>query len=199
MNARLKKSFGFYTGMVYDRRFMVNHYNVDLDLLTVSRDHEQQNIAYDRVKHWFFEIMDDSLLISQKDPDLQSWAATGARIIAMPDEPVDQLLGIMLYLKLNSIMENRMVVTDVEIWSTQGDSTSYLHSVGEGVGESFSQDGWWVDSRPIWMYQKPRDQGKIVSMDRLAEWKDFDLDWERSHDREKNTVVFANFKRDENK
>jgi hypothetical protein len=197
MNARLKKSFGFYTGTVFEDRFMVNHFNVELNLVTVSGDNAEQNIAYERMKYWIFRVMDDSILIENDSSKLQQYLDTGARLLVLPDEPVDQIVGIMLYLKLNAIMENRMVVTDVEIWSTQGDSMSYIHSHGENVGPGLAQNGWWLDPKPTWHAGRPRGDGKIVSLDRVPEWKDFGLDWDQDKDDGKESVVFANFARDE--
>lgn len=176
---------------------MVNHYTLETNLLTVSDDGTQQNTAYERLKCWMYRIANDSILIHDQDPQLVAFAATGSRLLTLPDEPVDQNLGIMLYLKLNAIMENRMVITDVEIWSTQGDEASYLHSVGENIGNYFSQDGWWVDAKPTWTTVKGREQGKVVSLDRPPEWTDFNLGWE--YDDARNATVITAFPKDENK
>lgn len=199
MNARLRKSFGWYSGMVYQGRFMVNHFNCQLDLLTVSESASEQNTAYERMKYFMHSIMDDSLLIAQDDPMLNQYFETGARLIVLPDEPVDQIIGIMLYLKLNAIMENRLVVTRTETWSTQGDQTSYIHVAGENVGPNLGQDGWWVDNRPVWSSARPKINGKIVNLERLADWKDHDLTWESGIDKDRtDSVVFAKFDKNEN-
>lgn len=197
MTARLSKTFGFYTGVVYENRFMINHHTVDLKMLTVSDSNDEQNTAYERMKYWVRYVLDDSILISDSDPSLDKWLATDCRLIVLPDDPCDQIVGIMLYLKLNAIMENRMVVTDTEIWSTQGDQMSYLHSTGENVGPNLGQDGWWADPRPIWSNQRPKNRDKVISLDRASEWKDFNLGWE-SQDRNKTeSVVFADFGKNE--
>lgn len=200
MNARLRKSFGWYSGMVYQGRFMVNHFNCELDLLTVSESASEQNIAYERMKYFMHRIMDDSILIANDDPMLDQFIETGARTIVLPDEPVDQIVAIMLYLKLNAIMENRLVVTQTETWSTQGDQTSYIHVTGENVGPNLGQDGWWVDSRPVWSAQRPREPGKVVNLERMADWKDYDLAWDGdTASQNPDSVVFARFDKNENK
>ena len=175
----------------------MNQYQLTVDLLTVSTDHSQQNVAYERMKYWIYEVMDQSILISQHSDVLESAIKLNDRVIALPSEPVDQIIGIMLYLKLNAVMENRMVVTDVEICSSQGDYTSYLHSTRENLGSDLVEDGWWSDPRPVWVTQKSRDQGKVVSLDRGPDWKNHGLDWDELEDQEKDSVVFANFKKDE--
>ena len=197
MNARLKKSFGWYTGLVYQGRYMVNHWNVTLDLLTVSTDSDQQNIAYERMKYFMHHVLDDSILIGSEDPALEHYQKTGARLLILPDEPVDQIVGIMLYLKLNAIMENRMVVTRTETWSVQGDQTSYLHIGGENVGECLGQDGWWADNRPVWTNTQPRTRGKVVDLERSTEWKDVGLAWDSDTVAKSDSVVFAKFNRNE--
>lgn len=199
MSARLSKRFGFYTGLVYDGRFMINHHNADLKILTVSDSNDEQNTAYERMKYWIHHVLDDSIMISAQDPAIDAWLATPSRLLILPDDPCDQIVGIMLYLKLNAIMENRMVVTDTEIWSTQGDQMSYLHTAGENVGPNLGQDGWWVDARPNWSIDRPRDQGKVISLDRVPEWKDFNLHWESADSPKSDSVVFADFGRNEDK
>lgn len=182
---------------MYENRLIVNQYQLVVDLLTVSTDHHQQNVAYERMKYWIHEVMDQSILIGQHSDMLDLVAQLSDRVIAVPGEPVDQVVGIMLYLKLNAIMENRMIVTDVEICSSQGDYTSYLHNTRENLGADLEQDGWWSDLRPVWTTLKSRDQGKVVSLDRGPDWKDRGLDWDEVGDTAQDSVVFANFKKDE--
>lgn len=197
MSTRLKKSFGFYTGLIYQSQFLVNHWNVNLDLITVSDDSNDHNTAYERMKYWIGRVLDDSILVGNTDPSLDDVSRLNGRVIVLPDEPVDQIVGIMLYLKLNAIMENRIVVAATEIWSTQGDQTSYIHSTGENLGPDLSQDGWWSDSRPIYSWNRPRNTGNVVSLDRAAEWKDFGLGWDKSDIDGSGNVVVAQFPRNE--
>lgn len=197
MSARLKKSFGFYTGLIYQSQFLVNHWTVNLDLVTVSDDGADHNTAYERMKYWVGRILDDSILIGHADPALEDVTRLNGRVIVLPDEPVDQIVGIMLYLKLNAIMENRLVVAATEIWSTQGDQTSYIHMAGENLGPDLGQDGWWSDPRPIYSMSRPRGTGNVVSLDRPAEWKDFGLGWESNDADRSGNVVVAHFPRNE--
>ena len=197
MNVRLKKTFEFHAGLVYENQLTVNYYQLTLHLLTVSTDHFEQNVAYERMKYWIHEVMDQSILIGQNSDVIDSVDRLHERVIVMPTEPVDQITGIMLYLKLNAIMEGRLVVTDVEICSLQGDYTTFSHSVGESLGVDLSQDGWWADSKPTWNMQKTKDKGKVVSLGRVPDWNDYSLDWVEAENQKKDSVVFANFKKDE--
>lgn len=197
MNVKIKKSFAIYTGLVYEDRFMINHYSVTLNILTVSTDHTEQNIAYDRMKHWVYHIMDDGILVHDQNIETDCYRASNARVLALPDEPVDQNVGIMLYLKLNAVMENRMVITDIETYSRQGDNATYIHSVGDNLGKFEHEQGWWTDPRPSWSTVRSDKTGKVVNLDRAPEWHDHGLGWQQ-FDQQKNTdSVITAFKRDE--
>ena len=198
MNVRLRKTFGWYSGLVTEDRFQINHYTTELELLTVSEDQMQQNIAYERMKFWFYDIMDHAVFVNETHPDIDRWRETAARVIAFPSDPVDQIIGIMLCSKLNAVMEDRIVVTDVEIWSRAGDSMSYLHNWKESTGP-LSQEGWWVDTRPIWTLNRANTSGKVVNLGRSLEWKSHDLDWDTAESDSTSTVVFAKFDNDTKK
>jgi hypothetical protein len=198
MNVRLKKTFAWYSGVVHDGQFLINHYTAELDLLTITDDPMHQNRAYERMKFWFDEVMDGCIFADEKQDNISQWQDTGARIISLPNEPVDQVIGIMLCLKLNAIMEDRLVVTDVEIWSRAGDSMSYLHNWKESTGP-LAQEGWWMDSRPIWTLNRINTVGKVVNLGRSPEWKSHGLDWDTAESDSSSTVVFAKFDNDAKK
>lgn len=200
MNVRLKKTFDWYSGVVYLDDFIINHYTAELSMITISDNREEQNIAYDRMKSFVSNVLDSAVFISDDHEKLDAWLNTGSRIIALPDEPVDQIIGIMLYSKLNAVMENRMMISQVEIYSRLGDSMSYLHSYDETPGPDFGQDGWWNDPGPIWYDAKIKNtHGKVVNLNSRPEWKDHGLEWVDAVDPTSHSVVFANFNRDENK
>ena len=199
MNVRLRKNVTFTSGLVFDDAFLINEYACTIWLLTVTNDHREQNIAYDRMKGWITNVLDGAIIIDSSHHNIANWQATNARIIALPEEPVDQIMGIMLYLKLNAMMENRMVTTSIEISSAQGDGMWYVHTAGENIGENFSIDGWWIDPRPNWSAAAPKQDGKVVNLSRQSEWSDFGLDWSQDGQEKKDSVVFADFSRHDNK
>lgn len=198
MNVRLKKEFAFSTGLVFDGNYAINQYMMTLRMVTNTSDHREQNVAYERVKYWIHNVLDHSVFIQQDSELLPAFLATGQRVITVTEAPVDQIIGIMLYSKLNAIVEERLIITDIELQSVLGDGMIYLHNEHESVGP-FANDGWWQDPRPVYNDVAQRARGnKVVTLGRSQEWKDLDLDWEEN-DEESNTVVFADFKRDETK
>jgi hypothetical protein len=190
MNVKLYRDFEFNCGIVYRGEFHINTYMARVKMVTDTEDESEQNISYLRLRHWIYNVLDSSVLISRDSEVLKQYQNTGQRVIEMPDEPVDQLMGIMLYLKLNAIMEGRMSVIEVELRSTEGDQVCYIHEQNDHIGP-FMSDGWWNESRPACHINRKRS-GKIVSMPRMQEWKELELDWEDESPLQ-DTVVIADF------
>lgn len=205
MNVKLKKTFEFVSGAVYQNKFLINLYNVDIKMVTATSDTAEQNIAYERIKYWVHSILNDGVLIAEDSEIFGAYQETGQRLIAMPMDPVDQILGFVLYSKFNAIAESRLVITDLEISSVHGDSMVYLHNENENL-EGFNQTGWWNDPGPCWQNKskKKRAANKVITLERMPEWKDLDLDWTSDDSSEKepelvSTVLFADFLKDEKK
>lgn len=198
MNVRLKKKFAWSTGMIYQGQFYINHYAADISMLTLSGDSVEQNIAYERIETWISDVLNGSVMIDSSDPLMETWQETGARLLALPTQPVDQIVGIMLYCKLNAITQDRLTITGVNLSSSLGDDMVYLHSYDESIGP-FQEEGWWTDTRPSWSQEKRQNTGKVIRLDRLPEWNDYNLDWKESINAETDGVVFAKFSRDETK
>ena len=193
MNVRLRKRFDWCSGMVYQGKFAANFYRAELSMITRTSDHHEQNTAYDRMKFWMYDVMANSIIMHAQDTAVRQWQDTGARVLCLPEPPVDQIVGMMLHTKLNAIMENRIQIHDIEIASTEGDDMVYHHAEDEGLGE-LSETGWWNDSRPIWFADTPkRSANKVVTLGRTPEWSDHDLAWNTDPDQD-TSVVFANFK-----
>lgn len=197
MNVRLKKIFVFYCGVLYKDEWYINEYNLSVDMLTVTENPREQNVAYERIKYWIYDVLAHSTLACYNSERLEAYQKTGQRILVLPDEPVDQIVGMMIYLKLNSICENKIVITDIDLSSTEGESVIFKHTAGENLGP-FNEDNWWVDSRPCWFDPKTkrRKDNNVIALDKVPEWHELNLDWD-SEDEQESVVLLADFKKDD--
>lgn len=202
MNIRMTQRFRvpvIWVGERYDQP-MITVYDAVIGMTSVSEDLAEINIAYQRMKFWFYEIMKNSVVISDDFPSLDAWRATQTRCLVLPQEPVDQLMGIMLYRKMDAVVQGRLNITDVGISSTLDEEIIYHHDSDEDQG-CLSQDGWWSDPRPTWSLDSPRHRrnSKVINLRRQAEWKDHDLDWDPDDSSgDDGVVVVTDFGRDEN-
>jgi hypothetical protein len=195
MNYRISKTWGVLANVVWQDRVLCNDYRIRVDWITATDDAYEQNVAYDRIKYWLFDVMEHSVMIPQDHALISAFRATGQRVITLPGDPIDAVIAMMLITKLSAITEQRMELTEIAVSSEQGGHVQHLHSTDEDP-MMFAEPGWWQDPGPVWNTIKPRRGNKIVNLDRMPEWSELDLAWETTADIKKDgSVVFAEFKK----
>ena len=201
MKVRLEYTMPFTAGVYWDGQMLMNQYTIKLYMVTNSSEAEIQNIAYERLKYFVYSEMANTIFVNREHQEqCQLLIAAGLKITTLPAEPVDQLIGIMLYSKLNAIMEDFIIINEVEISSQLGENMVYLHAADESLGPFFAP-GWWHDADLIHCDLSLIDSDKVVAMHRAGAWRELDLAWPDTANvvTDNNTVVFANFKQDETK
>lgn len=196
MNVRLDYQCQFLAGVYWNNEVILNSYAVSCEMITGTSDNVEQNIALQRLKYMLFEQMQNSIFVSNKEKAvIKKLEAAGVKTVALPELPVDQIIGMMLYSKLNAVMEDRIIISELKLSSELGDSVWYKHSEMESIGP-FAEEGWWNNSERMCTDSKS-SSSKVVSITNNAGWKTLDLDWpdDESGDSDDSTVVV--FKKDE--
>lgn len=202
MNIELQYSVDF-SAMIYTPEgpvwpLMANTYAVSMQLLTVTKNKKDINIALERLKVFLFSELAHTVFVNREYSEhTDMLQILGSNVTQLPEEPVDQVIGIMLYCKLNAIMENRMQITQLDIASQLGDNIWYKHGEDDDLGP-FCQDGWW--HKPSVQHQNDEQldtPANVVNLQRTG-WVDYGLSWSDDIETAGNTVVYANFPRHEN-
>jgi len=199
MNVRLKYDMHFTAGVYYNDALRMNNYSLRLWMTTNSDLSTDQNIAFERIKYFVYSQMDSTIFINKNLQDqCDQMVSAGLNITTMPGDPVDQLVGIMLYYKLNAITESRMIIVETEISSTLGENMTYLHSDFEDT-LGYEQPAWWTLSDLTHSDITIVGSEKIVAMSPGACWREVDMAWTdmpaSTSDATGNIVVFNNFKK----
>jgi hypothetical protein len=198
MNVQVHYDLGFLAGVYYNNRLQLNSYRTSISMLTQTTDKVEINTAVERLKCFIDIELANTVFINQNLTDVATGMnVIGANITTLPDEPVDQIVGMMLYCKLNAIMEGRVVVTKIDISSILGEDFWYIHEDGDNPGP-FDKDGWWhsSDTKHNTFTQIELDDN-VLKVTPPA-WSEYDLTWpEDDLEPTANTVVFANFSRNE--
>jgi hypothetical protein len=185
-------------GIYYDDRLQLNSYSVNLGLLTKTTDAASTNIAMDRLKYFVLGELAHTVFVNQAhQPKAEMMQIMGINITTLPEEPVDQIIGMMLYCKLNAIMEGRMTVTSLDLCSVLGDSVWYQHDEDDLLGP-FREDGWWHE--PTVEHDNIAELTAADNVVRVTPnaWHELGLIWpEQETEPTANIVVFANFTRNE--
>ena len=199
MNVRLYYETAFLAGVfTFDDQLQMNSYNVGMNLITRTAESANSNIALERVKT-FVDGLNSTVFINSCWPDHEEiMSQMGIDVTTLPEEPVDQIVGMMLYYKLNAVMEGRMEITQLELRSSLGDGVCYLHDEEDPAGP-FHQAGWWHDATAIRTKNIPPDTKTNIVKIKHKNWREFGLDWPDAESKDvANTVVYANFTKNEN-
>ena len=196
MNVRIAQLLSFTAGAWYDDALEMNQYTVKLWMITQSENTLEQTIAFSRMKHFVYTQVDSTIFVDSANAKAREFVRAGLDVTTMPGDPADQLIGIMLFHKLNAIMEGRIAVVEVEI--SAGDAVVYLHGENE-TSESLEQPNWW-HSADLDHSDISNDPDNVVSLHPEAAWRDVGLAWpseETAVDRDTGNVVsFADIKND---
>jgi hypothetical protein len=141
--------------------------------------------------------MESTIFIDAEETEqCDRYVQAGLRITTMPGVPVDQLIGIMLYHKLNAVMENRMIVFETELSSAMGEYMTYLHSEEENT-VGYVQPEWWTTADLTHSDFAVVNSDNVVSIPQATAWREVDLEWpdDCEDDNSGNVVVFADFKK----
>jgi hypothetical protein len=197
MTARISRDFDFQAGIYINNEFFMNLYEVDIQFTVETEDIREQNIALDRIKHFLYNCVEHSVLIQQDEKKIEKFVDAGLRVCTLPEEPYDQIVGIMLMTKINSIAEGRLIATDIQIGSKLSDNVVCYFSVEENIGP-FNELGWWHDASTKISGNITKNK-KIVKLSKPnSDWEQLYLGWNQSPqtfvvDSPSNEVVFANF------
>jgi hypothetical protein len=195
MNVRIICPLTFTAGIHYNGELQMNNYTVKLYILTNSLDGSINNIALDRIKYFVYQEIDSGIFVNSSEVDQCTlYMDAGIKITSIPEEPIDQLVGIMLYNKLSAIVEDKLIIDELEISSTLGDGIIYIHSQEENI-EDLSIPAWWHTADLVHCDTELLADNEIITLANMTIWNDLDLAWpDNENTGDGNTVVFADFK-----
>ena len=177
MNVRLEHQFQFTAGTYLDGHLHMNNYYVKMEMITLSVDGIEQNIALDRMRHMLFKHFQDCAFVHATEVDaIDKLQSADINTVILPETPVDQIVGIMLYCKLNAIMQERMVITQLKISSDLGQNLWYLQCEEEDVGP-FEELSWWYTPDPN-TFEKNTNYSNIIRLQKNNSWHDYHLEWD---------------------
>lgn len=200
MNVNLRRDVDFYAAFymptLAQDSWQCNHYRVSMSLITNIDDFYEINIAMDRVQAMVESEFSDTIFVHDCHlTEIEKLQELGLNLTTLPEEPLDQVIGIMLYCKFNAIMEQRMTILQLDVASHRGGTVWYQHWADDPVGP-FAEPGWWNCSSPRHSDLLCGDQG-VTRIDGSS-WSSYQLNWPDSGESHTPKVVYVDFRRDEN-
>ena len=182
MSSRVEKDFVFDSCIHFDDKFLINSFNVSMSILIETPDAVEQNIAIERVGHFVYTCINHSVFVNEDDVKaIQLYKNAGINVIVTPDDPYDQILAMLLIVKLNAITEGRLTITDLTLCSTLSDGIRFcmVSEIAEDTIDTSNPRLWWNQPNLCIAHNNTIDlQNKnIVKLFGDEGWKESGLDW----------------------
>ena len=104
MNPRIEKDFVFETAVHFENKFMINFYELTLLMDVTTDNHHEQNIAIERINYFIEHFIDSGIFVAaNQEKVIANYENAGIRVLTLPEEPYDQIIGLILLLKLNAL------------------------------------------------------------------------------------------------
>jgi len=207
MNVELTKKYTFYANVYTDGMLLPTSFDVTIHFMVVSEDSEEYSVAFERVNHFIHNVCYGSIFFDIDDEDgiPDNLGELGNYTLGIPYPPCAQTIGMMLFLKIDAIMEDAVEVDYVTVSSAienkiDNSVIKFSHHRYESLG-NFEEDGWW-DETEI----RTRDGSGFESWDDIAglwrsklSWKVDDAIYQKSNypdskkEKSEGDVVFVNF------
>jgi hypothetical protein len=175
-NVRLDWNFSFLAGYHADaqNQYCANEYHVNLNMITVSTNGWDHDTAFERIKYYSTYVLSSCVFVDEQQTEaIEKYINAGIRVVALPQVPVDQIIGMMIHYKFNAMSEDRVNIMGTAISSRVGNGIVYLHDEEENAGP-FQDDDWWDDPEPTY---GRKTNGSVVDFSKKSTWANLNLLW----------------------
>jgi hypothetical protein len=155
----------------------------------------EQNVAMERIKYFLNECLENGIFVQDTEHKvIEKYNSCGFKVCTVPEEPYDQIITLLLLIKLNSITEGRLVITDMTLGSRISDEVKFICDIDSPRGP-LESPGWWTDSGtaisdPI---KKSVRKDKIVKLFKTptTDWAEYNLVWKEKEHTANCEIVFT--------
>lgn len=181
MNARIEKDFVFDCAVHFENKFIINNYYVNLFMSVLTDSPYEQNIAIERANYFITQCIENSIFVLSTDTKvIENYEKAGLNILKLPEEPYDQIIGCVLMLKLNSIMEGKIHVDDIVFGSKLTAGIKFNINYDE-VEQFAEMKDWWNDPSTSTQAKQSRKKDKVIKLFDKDDWKELGLLWKEKN------------------
>ena len=115
----------FTNTILLNNKLWPNDYEVNIVFLPQTDNPAVQNLTYDKYKYLFNKVFQNAIFIKHDKKTYQQLNHYRNDVIDFVSDPYDQLVGVQIFSKLNSIGGEFLKVEALEIESWQGENIRY--------------------------------------------------------------------------
>lgn len=155
----------------------------------------EQNVAMERIKYFLNECLENCIFVQDTEHKIiEKYTSCGFKVSTVPEEPYDQIITLLLLTKLNSITENRLIITDMTLGSRISDDVKFICDIESPRGP-LEMPGWWTDSGTSIAdpAKKTIRKDKIVKLFKTqsTDWAEYNLVWKEKDHNANCEIVFT--------
>lgn len=175
MTTEIQKEFTYNAGVYFNNTLVINNFVINLHMDVETDNVREQNVAMERLGYFIDEVLDSTFFVERTQTEvIEKYINAGLKVALLPEEPYDQIFGMILLLKLNAIMEKRLIINDLTIFSKLSDGVKFNVSL-EMAEAIFSGNHWWNNMSCNVVHQEEKSK-KIVQLF-SDEWTKIGLSW----------------------
>jgi hypothetical protein len=147
-NTSLQHDISFHSIFVVDTAIYPVNFKVNIRYDVASFNSEEHTIAIRRILFFFNEVLNKSIFIAKDNPILSKMKKfKGPNIfVELPDVPSEHILGLLLYDKIQAIVQDVFVIDTFTILGDYGNISYVIDSETKFVDEG--EDVWWERPDP---------------------------------------------------
>ncbi len=173
MTARIEREFEFLSAIHFEGSFLINNYTLTLFMTVETEEHYEQLIAIERINHFLNSSVDSAIFVQDTEKKaIEKYEKAGLNVLVIPEEPYDQIIGLVLLSKLNAIVENRLAITGITFKSKLSSNIKFHSPIEET--EEFAGNHWWNDNTLRTKNINKKD--KVVRLHETT-WTELGLSW----------------------
>lgn len=182
MITRIERDVFLVAGIHFDDDYFINTYDLTLSMLVETDIPKEHTIAMERLDFFIKNVVTNSVFVNEENHDaIEKYMDAGMTITTLPGEPFDQIVAMAILLKLNTIMENRIKITDIVIGSLLGEGIRYpiVAETAENA-DIMLGDKWWYSNdlettnQNIFLFEP---ENNIVKLFDDSIWAEHNLSW----------------------
>jgi hypothetical protein len=181
LSTRIERDFSFQAGVHFEGKLIMNVYGFTLAMEVETESIVEQNIAMDRIIYFLKDSLTNSVFVQTSDKKaIEKYTQADIKVCTVPEEPYDQIITMLLILKLNNITEGRLHITDIFLESELSDSVRFSYDFETAKHNPFGNKGWWLESSTSMNdIEKNTKKEKIVRLVKHNDWANVGLEWEK--------------------
>jgi hypothetical protein len=180
---KIEREFAFQAAVHFEGNFLMTVYELSLGMEVDTASIKEQNIAMDRITFFLNECLENSVFVEHADKKaIEKYLQADIKVCTLPEEPYDQIITILLLLKLNAITEGKLHINSISLRSGLSDDVKFIYDIDTASNHPFGNKSWWTDgSTTISDLTKTNKKDKIVKLikQQHCDWASVGLDWEQ--------------------